>query len=186
MEDSQIIELYFRRSEDAIAQTAAKYGSYCHTIAYNILQNTEDSEECVNDTYYRAWDAIPPSRPGHFSAFLGRITRNLSLDRYRLRTAEKRGGGEITLALEELRDCVADPRGLDSRMDEKCLTRLLDQFLASLPREQRKLFMRRYWYFSPVKQIAADFGVTESKVKMSLYRSRTQLKRLLEKEGIPL
>ena len=186
MEDNQIIHLYFERSEEAICQTAAKYGNYCHTIAYNILQNIEDSEECVNDTYWKAWGIIPPRRPKRLAAFLGKITRNLALDRYRRYTAEKRGGGEMAVALEELGDCVSSGENLEAHADEMVLTDILNRFLASLSAEQRMIFMRRYWYVSSVKEIADDYGITESKVKMSLLRCRNQLKAVLEKEGIAL
>ena len=186
MEDNQIIQLYFDRSEDAISQTAVKYGKYCHTIAYNILHNFEDSEECVNDTYWKAWSIIPPRKPKRLAAFLGKITRNLSLDVYRHYTAEKRGGGEMSLALEELGDCVSSLESLDDHADEIVLVDTLNRFLASLSAEHRNIFMRRYWYVSSVKEIAGDYGITESKVKMSLLRSRNQLKAVLEKEGIAL
>ena len=186
MEDNQIIQLYFDRSEEAIAQTAVKYGKYCHTIAYNILHNFEDSEECVNDTYWKAWSRIPPRRPRRLAAFLGRITRNLSLDMYRHYTADKRGGGEMSVALEELGDCISSPEPMDNHIDEMVLVEILNRFLASLPAEHRKIFMRRYWYVSSVKEIADDYAITESKVKMSLLRSRNQLKTVLEKEGIAL
>ena len=186
MEDHQIIQLFFDRSEEAISQTAIKYGKYCHTIAYNILHNFEDSEECVNDTYWKAWSIIPPRKPKRLAAFLGKITRNLSLDVYRHYTAEKRGGGEMPIALEELGDCVSSSECLDDYANEIVLVDMLNRFLASLSAEHRKIFMRRYWYVSSVKEIADDYGITESKVKMSLLRSRNQLKAVLEKEGIAL
>lgn len=186
MEDSRIIQLYFDRSEEAISQTAIKYGRYCHTIAYNILHNLEDSEECVNDTYWRAWGTIPPRRPKRLAAFLGKITRNLSLDMYRHYAADKRGGSELTIALEELGDCAPAVGSLDDYADEMVIVDALNGFLASLSAEHRRIFMRRYWYVSSVKEIADDYGITESKVKMSLFRSRNQLKAILEKEGIAI
>ena len=186
MEDNQIIQLYFDRSEEAISQTAVKYGKYCHTIAYNILHNLEDSEECVNDTYWKIWSIIPPRRPKRLAAFLGRITRNLSLDMYRHYTADKRGGGEMSIALEELGNCVASLETMDNHTDEMVLVEILNRFLASLPVEHRKIFMRRYWYISSVKEIADDYRITESKVKMSLMRTRAKFKHYLQKEGIAL
>ena len=186
MEDNQIIRLYFDRSEEAISQTAAKYGKYCHNIAYNILHNFEDSEECVNDTYWKAWNIIPPRKPKRLAAFLGKITRNLSLDKYRHYTADKRGGGELAVALEELGDCISSIGSMGDHTEEIVLVEVLNSFLASLSAEHRKIFMRRYWYVSSVKEIADDYGITESKVKMSLLRSRNQLKTVLEKEGIAL
>lgn len=186
MEDQQIIRLYFDRSEDAIAQTAAKYGAFCHTIAYQILRNVQDSEECVNDTYLKAWGTIPPQCPRKLAAFLGKITRNLSIDRYRRRTAEKRGGSELALALEELETCVPFRENGWDLVDRMALTEALNGFLAALPGRQRRIFMRRYWYVSSVKEIAEAYGLTESAVKMSLLRSRSQLKATLEKEGVTL
>ena len=186
MDDKQIVELYWARCENAIAETADKYGRYCRYIAYNILRNAEDSEECVNDTYMKAWGIIPPQRPNALSAFLGRITRNLSIDRYRRYTAEKRGAGQIALALEELEGSLSAADSVEQTVDGMALTELLNLFLESLSPESRKLFMRRYWYFSSIKEIAADCRMSESKVKMSLLRSRNELKCYLDKEGVSL
>ena len=186
MKDNQIIQLYFDRSEDAISQTAVKYGKYCHAIAYNILHNFEDSEECVNDTYWKAWGTIPPRRPKRLAAFLGKITRNLSLDMYRHYTADKRGNGELAIALDELDECVSSLGSMDNHADEMVLVNTLNRFLASLSAEHRNIFMRRYWYMSSIKEIATDYKLSESKVKMSLLRSRNRLKAVLEKEGITL
>ena len=189
MEDNQIVQLYFNRSEDAIFQTATKYGKYCHTIAYHILHNSEDSEdseECVNDTYLNAWRTIPPQRPKKLAAFLGKITRNLSIDLYRRYTAEKRSGSEMAIALDELGDCVSSLGSTINHVDEIALVDSLNRFLTSLSTEHRKIFMRRYWYVSSVKEIADEYGITESKVKMSLLRSRSKLREILEKEGIDL
>ena len=184
MEDQQIIDLYWARAENAIAETAAKYGRYCRCIADNILHSAEDSEECVNDTYLRAWNAMPPQRPGRLAAFLGKITRNLALDRYRNRTAEKRGAGRTAPALEELEECLPSAGGMDRIADDLTLKELLDRFLGGLAPEARVLFMRRYWYLNTVREIAADLGLSESKVKMSLLRSRNALRKIMEKEGI--
>ena len=186
MEDNQIIQLYFDRSEEAIYQTEAKYGNYCHTIAFNILHNLEDSEECVNDTFWKVWGIIPPRKPKRLAAFLGKITCNLSLDMYRHYSAEKRRGGEMAIALDELSECISAPESQEDPIEKLVLTDVLNHFLASLSVENRKIFMRRYWYVSSVKEIALDYGITESKVKMSLYRSRILLKTILEKEGIAL
>ena len=186
MDDHQIVELYWARSEKAISETADKYGRYCHSIAYNILHSKEDSEECVNDTWLSAWNSMPEQRPDKLSAFLGRITRNLSLNRLRSYTAEKRGGGQVPLALDELSECVPANDRIDRIVDDFALADILNRFLASLNPEKRKIFMRRYWYLSPVAEIASDYGISESKVKMSLLRSRNALKTLLEKEGVDL
>lgn len=186
MEDKQIVDLYWARSEKAISETADKYGRYCYTIAYNILHCNEDSEECVNDTYLHAWNAMPDQRPNRLSAFLGRITRNLSLKRWEKYTAKKRGAGQVPLALDELRECIPATNQTDSVADDIVLTDVLNRFLASLTAEKRNIFMRRYWYLSPVAEIASDLAISESEVKMSLLRSRNELKQLLEKEGITL
>lgn len=186
MDDKQIVDLYWARSEDAITKTADKYGKYCHYIAFHILHNEEDSEECVNDTYMKAWDVMPPQRPGRLSVFLGKITRNLSLDRYRQYTAEKRGHGQAELAFDELEECVPASDNVEQVVDDLELAEILDRFLGSLSAETRKIFMRRYWYLCSIREIAADFRLSESKVKMALLRSRNELKALLEKEGIAL
>ena len=183
MEDAQIVSLYWMRSEDAISETARKYGAYCRAIACNILQNAEDGEECVNDTYWRAWNAMPDQRPARLAAFLGKITRNLALNRWEKARAEKRGGGRIPLVLDELRQCAAqDPAA--QLVDELAFVERMNRFLGALPPEKRKIFMRRYWYCSSIREIAADFSLSESKVKMVLLRTRRALKAFLEKEGI--
>ncbi len=186
MEDHRIVDLYWARSEKAISETADKYGRYCYSIAFNILHSNEDSEECVNDTYLNAWNAMPDQRPSKLCAFLGRITRNLSLKRWEKYTAEKRGAGQVPLVLDELQECVPAAESTDHIVDDLVLADLLNRFLASLNEEKRRIFMRRYWYLSPISEIATDFSVSESKVKMSLLRSRNELKLLLEKEGIEL
>lgn len=177
MEDKEIIELYFARSEEAIGETARKYGAYCRTIAGRMLPNAADAEECVSDTWLRAWGAIPPARPERLGAFLGRITRNLALDRLR---AEKR---QCPIR-EELGECLTagDPTG--AMVDRVVLTAALDRFLAELPPKKRKLFLQRYWYFSTVEELARDFGMSESGVKMTLLRLRRELKEKLKREGI--
>ena len=186
MDDRQIIALYNERSEAALSETATKYGKYCRTIAYNILYNEEDSEECVNDTWLQAWEAIPPQYPNRLSAFLGKITRNLALNRYKQNSAKKRGGGQMMLALEELAECIPGTDSTEAAAEETLLIEVLNRFLADLPTEKRKLFLRRSWYLCSVKEIAEDFGLGESNVKMTLLRIREQLKSVLEKEGITL
>lgn len=186
MDDMQIIELFKERSETAISETAAKYGKYCYSIAYNILYNVEDSEECVNDTYLKAWESIPPHFPEKLLAFLGKITRNLALDRYRYYTRDKRFAGQAVLAIDEIGECVPACDDTEKAVTDKVLVDVLNDFLAGLPAEKRQMFMRRYWYFSTIKDIAKDYGVSESKVKMTLLRLRERLKAILEKEGIVL
>lgn len=186
MEDRQIVDLYWARSEKAISETEKKYGRYCYYIAYNILHNREDSEECVNDTYLNAWGAMPDQRPDKLSAFLGKITRNLSLNRWESYHAEKRGSGQIPLALDELRECVPSFDIAEQVVDDLVLADVLNRFLASLSKEKRMIFMRRYWYLSSITEIAADYSMSESKVKMSLLRSRKAFQQMLENGGIGL
>ena len=184
MDDQMIIDLFWQRASDAITETAKKYGSYCYRIAYHILANTEDSEECVNDTYLKVWDSIPPARPNRFSAFIGKITRNLAINRYAYLTAEKRGGSQIPLALEELSGCIPDHRTPALVLEEKELGEVINQFLGGLTPEARRIFLQRYWNLMSVKDIAQLYGITESKAKMSLMRTRSKLKCYLEKEGV--
>ena len=186
MDEKQIIDLYWFRSERAIEETAKKYGTFCHSIAYNILANHQDSEECVNDTYLQTWNAIPPRKPNKLSAFLGKITRNLALKKYEKSTARKRGGGQVVLALEELGECIPAPDAVERRLEDSVLAEKLNLFLGNLTAEQRKLFLRRYWKLDSIKEIAMDYGITESKVKMSLMRTRGKLKSFLEQEGVEL
>ena len=184
MDDQKIIELYFQRSEDAIAETDKKYGSYCFSIARNILADREDAKETVNDTYAACWKAIPPHRPNSLSAFLGKITRCISLNRYQASHTAKRGGGQVTLALEELSECIPARQNVESAMAEKELSKMLNAFVRKLPENERKVFLCRYWYLEPIAVIAKRFAFSESKVKSMLFRIRNKLRAELEKEGI--
>ncbi len=184
MNDEKIVELYWQRDETAITETDKKYGKYCYTIAYNILGNREDSEECVNDTYTRAWNNIPPKKPSVLSTFLGKITRNLALDIYDKYSAQKRGSSQASLVLDELKDCIPSPDTTEKEIDNKELAEMLSRFLKSLDSESRNIFLQRYWYLLSVKEIARGFLFTESKVKMNLMRTRNKLKAFLEKEGV--
>lgn len=186
MNDKEIIELYWKRSENAIIETDKKYRRYCHTIAYNILHNDEDAEECVNDTYWGAWKSIPPQTPNCLSAFLGKITRNLSLNRYKLYTTKKRGMGQTALALSELEDCIPAENDVEQISDEKFLIESIEKFLYAQPKFKRDIFVRRYWYMSAIKEIADENQMSESKIVSMLLRMRNQLKLHLEKEGIVL
>ena len=186
MDDRQIIELYNERSEAAISATADKYGKYCYSVAYHILYNEQDSEECVNDTYLRTWETIPPQCPVNLPAFLGKITRNLALNRYRYYVREKRGCGQIPLVLDELQECVPAVNSTEQAVEEKHLVEVLNRFTHELPVEKRMMFVRRYWYLSSIGEIAEDFEISEGKVKMTLLRIRNKLKQTLEKEGIVL
>lgn len=181
MEDSKILELYWSRSEQAIAETQEKYGKYCHYIAFNILYSDEDAEECVNDTYIRAWDSMPPHRPERLAPFLGKITRNLSLDRYDRIKAQKRCGN-TELALDELAECIPDSEMPMS--EELALKDAINGFLGSLPRRTRIIFMRRYFYLCSISDIAQSLEMSESNVKVTLMRAREKFRERLEKEGI--
>ena len=184
MTDEQIIDLYWKRSENAIQETDIKYGCLCYAAAYRILADRLDAEECVNDSYLRLWKAIPPKRPQSLRAFLGKIVRNLALNRYEKHTAAKRGGGEVPLALEELSGCLPGKESTQQYLEEKELRKCISAFLRSIKKTDRMIFLLRYWELQPVAEIAKAIGASESKVKMSLHRSRKGLKVALEKEGI--
>ena len=183
MNDNEIIELYWQRSENAISESQQKYGGYCGTIARNILHSAEDAEECVNDTWAKAWNVIPPSKPNRLSVFLGRITRTLAIDRWRAKSTQKRGNGEISLCLDELAECVSNN---DSIVDDLILKDALERFLRGLKADAAQLFLLRYWYMLPIKDIALRRSVSEGAVKMSLSRTRAALREFLEKEGIKI
>jgi len=184
MEDQTILDLYFDRSEAAIVQTDAKYGGYCYSIAYHILTNREDAEESVSDTYLAAWNAIPPRRPSVLATFLGRITRYISINRWKSRTAGKRGGGELDLALDELGECVAGGPDVEAQFAHRQTVRVFRAFLTALPQTERRVFLRRYWYLDSTAEICQRFGFSESKVKSMLHRTRGKLRAALEKEGL--
>ena len=184
MTDEQIIGLYFARSEEAIAVTGQHYGGYCKEIAMRILQDVWDSEECVNDTYLKAWNQMPPTYPRSLKCFLGRITRNLALNRLDKREAQKRGGGQAVLSLEELGEVIADGNTVEKQVDEKDLLRLLNCFVGALPKEKRIIFVARYWHLYSIEEIAQRRGLSESKVKSTLFRVRNELKARLRKEGV--
>lgn len=182
MDDRVIIELYNKRDENAIGETQKKYGRYCHSIAYNILRSNEDSEECVNDTYLKVWNAIPPKVPQIFSAFIGRITRNTALDRYEKNRAQKRDAG-IELALDELSECISSEMTGECS-DDFVLKNAVNGFLASLPKRTRIIFMRRYFYLLSINEIAEGLSMSESNVKVTLMRTREKFREYLENEGI--
>jgi len=184
MTDIEIIDLYWARSESAIYETAQQYNGFCTSISMNILNNRQDAEECVNDTFLRVWNAIPPQRPTVFSSFLGRITRNLSLDRYKARKAKKRSSDETALLLSELEDCIPSNKNVEDEVETRILEEAIDRFLTAAGKNDRVFFVRRYWFADSITEIAQRFSVTESKVKTSLFRTRQKLRIYLEKEGI--
>ncbi|MGN0618742.1 MAG: RNA polymerase sigma factor [Ruminiclostridium sp.] len=188
MEDGAIVELYWQRSEAAIRETDRKYGRYLGKIAFNILENTEDSGECVNDTYLRVWNCVPPKKPTAFSAFLAKITRNLALSLYRRKHAEKREQSEFCLSLSELEECIpAALQGVPAEEAElNLLGEVISRYLRGISREAREMFVCRYFFGDSVKKIAGARGITEAKVKSSLHRTRAGLKEYLEKEGFPV
>lgn len=183
MNDEEIIRLYFDRNEQAITESSAKYGAYCSAISRNILSDDEDVKECVNDTWLRAWNSIPPTRPAILSAFLGRITRNLSFDRYRNSHRMKRSDGKVTLVLDELQDIVSGHDDPENSALEKELMREINSFLASLSDEKRYMFILRYWHTSEIAEIAERLGISEGKVSTSLSRIRKSLKDHLTGRG---
>ncbi len=183
MDDNGIIQLYWDRNDQAIRATSEKYGHYCKTIAKNILNNEEDAEECVNDTYLNAWNSMPSHWPEQLVTFLGKITRNLSFNKYKHDHAEKRGGGEITLVLDELTDCVSDVDNVEQMFDRQELVITINSFVRSLSSEKRNIFVRRYWYADSISDIASDYGMLQRTVSKTLERTRKRLKAYLTERG---
>jgi RNA polymerase sigma-70 factor (ECF subfamily) len=185
MDDIEIIERFWGRSEAAISAVREKYSRYCRTIALNILGNAEDAEEILNDTYRRVWNAIPPERPNNLRAFIGKITRNLSLDRHEKEQTIKRGGGQLDLVLSELEECIADSRSSFGTLSEsETITAAINSFLAGQSVQNRRIFVRRYWRAGSIEEIAGDFGMSVGKVKSILFRMRKKLRTHLESEGV--
>lgn len=184
MDDKQIVDLYWERSEKAIKETAAKYGGYCYSIAINILNNSADAEECINDTYLSAWNSIPPHRPSVLSTFLGKITRHISIDKWRKSNAEKRGGGQTAIVLDELSECIPDKNSIEHTVEAQFLADIINSFVGDLQDKDRRVFLCRYFYLDSVESIADRFGYSQSKVKSMLHRTRQKLRTRLEKEGL--
>jgi RNA polymerase sigma-70 factor (ECF subfamily) len=185
LKDTEILDLYFARDEQAIAQTQSKYGTYCFSIAFHILHDQEDSDECVNDTWMRAWNSIPPNRPDHLNIFLGTITRNLSFDRYKKKKAMKRGSGDTFVQLDELEECIPDANSsTEAAVEAAELQTMINDFLKTLPEKECNVFLRRYWYSEEYADIAKRYGMNLNSVKTSLFRTRGKLKAFLEKQGI--
>lgn len=186
MDDARIVQLYWDRDEQAIPATSDKYGSYCAAIARNILGSREDAEECVNDTFLKAWDSMPPHRPQILSAFLGKIVRNLSFNRYKRNAADKRGGGELPVVLEELSELVSGQDDVGRELDRKELIEAIDGFLAGLSLKKRSVFVSRYWYADSISEIAARHGMKDGAVSMTLNRLRLKLRSYLVERGFEL
>ena len=183
MTDEAIIELYWNREESAIPETDLKYGGYCHSVAYNILQSFEDTKECLNDTWLRTWNAIPPTRPSNLRIFLAKIARNLAFDRYRAEHSAKRGAGEMPLCIDELSETVAGTRDVSENIEVEELGRAISGFIRSLPELDGNMFIRRYFYIESSAEISQRFGLKENNVNVRLSRVRKRLKAFLEKEG---
>ena len=183
MNDQELIDLYWARDEQAIRETGVKYGRLCASIARNILKNAQDCEECINDTYFALWNAIPAQRPSRFSVFIGRITRNLALKRFTYLSAAKRNPNAV-LSLEELGDCVSGRDTVESEVEHRRVEQAIDAFLWAQSPEKRTIFIRRYWYFDSIEAICQSTGFSQSKVKSMLYEMRRKLRAHLEREGI--
>lgn len=185
MEDATIIDLYWNRSETAIVETNRKYGGYCQSIAFNILSSKEDAEECVNDTWHKTWNKIPPERPNTFRAWLGKIVRNLALDRWRQNHAKKRDCGMNQLLLE-FEDCVPNVSSVEQSVEANELSRVISDWLDTLSQADRRVFIRRYWHGEALHILAQNNGITPGKLAQKMYRLRVSLKTYLEQEGVVL
>lgn len=185
MEDAQIIDLYWQRDEAAIAATQEKYGTFCHRIAKNILSIEEDAEECVNDTYHQAWKTIPPQRPVKLAAWLGKVVRNIAINLWNKNHAQKRYNG-MTELLSELEDCIPSAATVEEELEEKELSAIIDAWLRTLKREDRVLFVRRYWNGTPLQELAGEWHIAPGKLAQKMFRLRNSLRLALEKEGVCL
>lgn len=184
MNDREIVNLYWQRSEQAIRETEIKYGKYCRIIAFNILENSQDSEECVNDTWFAAWNSMPDKRPERLDPFLGRITRNAALTKITKKNAKKRGGGEFELALEELDACIPSGCSLEQEAEAKELSRAINMFVGTLPEEEQLVFIGRYWFLATERELAEKHGCSRSRINAMLKRTRDKLKNFLLQEGL--
>ena len=186
MEDSEIVELYFSRNENAIAETRTKYEKYLRTIAYNILANNEDTDECVNDTYFKAWDSIPPNKPVKLSIYLGAIVRNLAISVFRKQNTASRAGSQYALSLDELAECVSGNDSPEEQVEVGVVAKAVSDYLRTVSSDARVIFVCRYYYNDSISRIAEYFGAGESKIKSSLFRTRNGLKEYLKKEGLDI
>ena len=184
MEDTEIVDLYWQRDHRAISETNSKYGRYCQSIAYRILSSREDAEECVSDTWFRAWNLMPDKRPGALGVFLGGITRQIALDRMKAKNRKKRGGGEAELALDELSEVIPDGTDLERSAEDRELEQAVGRFVAALPEAEKTVFILRYWHLIPIAEIAERLHFSQSKTKSMLFRTRNKLKNYLTEEGL--
>ncbi len=184
MEDQEIIDLYISRSENAINETDKKYGSYCRTIAFNVLSDRGETDECVNDSYFRTWKSIPPTIPSILKAFLAKITRNTALNMYEKRTAAKRNGGQAALSLDELAECIDSGSSIERKVETGETIAALNEFLEGLEKNKRIYFMQRYFYMTPIKEIAEKNGISEGSLKTMLSRIRADLKKFIAERGL--
>lgn len=183
MEDEEIINLYWNRQEKAISETDKKYGKYCNTISFNILQNREEAKECVNDTYLKTWNSIPPQRPNILKVYIGRIARNLAINQYERKNAKKRDY-TLEIALEELNECISSNNNVEKESDYNELVKALNNFLSELSQDKRKIFLERYWYLYSIKEISSNNKISESNTKTILLRIRKELKDYLKEGGL--
>lgn len=184
MEDKSIIEMLWERSKEAVDVLSRKYGGYCYSIAYNILSSREDSEECVNDTYFKVWNVIPPNRPQNFPGFLGKLVRGLALDRVRMRTRKKRGGGQYEAVLSELEETLSSEENVERHIEDEEIAAALNRFISSLDEESRTVFVMRYFGFYSIEAVGKKIGGNENRVQYLLRKTRTALKKFLEKEEL--
>jgi len=186
MDDHMILDLFLKRQESAIVETKRKYGQRLYRTAMNILHSNEDAEECVSDTLFKAWETIPPTQPVYFGAYLAKITRNLSINRWEAKGASKRGGGEVDVLLDELKECVSAPGGPEEAYEAALVTEAINTFLSTVDQTARVAFVLRYFHGESIRTISERFQVSESKVKSILFRARKKLGAYLEKEGIQI
>ena len=186
MTDNQIVELYIIRDERAITESTSRYGAYCNKIAMNILHSREDSEECVADTWHNAWNSIPPQKPLSLSAFFGKIVRNLAITRYRKSKAGKRSSGGLALLLSEFGECIPSREDTAGQVESRLLVQIIDDWLSRLNKEDRAVFIRRYWFGDSVKELAKECGVTPAKMAQTMLKLRKSLKAKLEMEGVEI
>ena len=184
MDDEKIVELFLKRSQEALNETREKYDTYCRVISTNILSDKQDSEECLNDAYLKLWNSVPPEKPKSLKAYLGCIVRNLSLDRLEKNRAQKRGGGQTEAVFEELAGFIGTSNIQIS--ETLAIREAINSFLKELDKESRIIFVQRYWYFCSIKEIAVQMEITESKVKMRLSRTKEKLRKHLQKEGFDI